>query len=79
MTDDRVFLLIDVSIPCLISCDDEIITGKVTHLQIEVILRLEITGNAHIFFVRINDLVQQINRSCFFTETPDIHSIGRNM
>jgi len=34
MKDDREFLLIDVSIPCLISCDDEIITGEVTNISL---------------------------------------------
>jgi len=34
MRDDREFLRIDVSIPCLISCDDRVITGDITNLSL---------------------------------------------
>ena len=34
MRDDREFLRIDVSIPCLISCDDRVITGDIINLSL---------------------------------------------
>ena len=34
MRDDREFLRIDVSIPCLISCDDRMITGEITNISL---------------------------------------------
>jgi len=34
MRDDREFLHIDVSIPCLISCDDRVITGDIINLSL---------------------------------------------
>jgi len=34
MTDDREFLRIDVSIPCLVFCDDRVITGDIINLSL---------------------------------------------
>ena len=34
MTDDREFQRIDVSIPCLVFCEDRVITGDITNLSL---------------------------------------------
>ena len=34
MTDDREFQRIDVSIPCLVFCDDRVITGDITNISL---------------------------------------------